>query len=344
MSVRIFGRASSGDESAQAAPENVDWLPRARLRSGGRGDRLLTGLIVVTASVLAAAAGFAAWSRHGDFTAQQSAATSTPSAPARQAIAPPAPPAPASAPAPVRNVAAAPSAPPVAAPSVVPGEPREDAAASRVTMRAEPVQTTTAAPVTTIRTTPSGVPIETTRATVAAAAPPPVEISPPPMRDAAPPIPPAAPAQAPIPLASAPRPASGAPLTNFSAGTFDVLPAIVGDSPVGNAPPPSGVRAQSNERAAPATQRTAAATPPPTSSGGRVAVYMDGYPDQKAAAAALSQKSGAYSKYIGSAGRLTYTRRGNDWRLRVSNLDQATAEAICARMQGSGAPCSVGPN
>ena len=322
----------------------MDWLPRARLRSGGRGDKLLTGLIVVTASVLAAAAGFAAWSRHGDFTGQQSAATSQPArvaaAPAAQTPAPTSPPAPA----PVRNVAAAPSAPPAAAPSVTPSEPQGDPAASRVTMRAEPVQTTTAAPVTTIRTTPSGVPIEPTRETVAAANPAPVEISRPPVRDVAPPIPPEAPPQPPIPLASAPRTVSPAPLTTFSAGTFDVLPAIGGDSPVGNAPPPSGVRAQTNERAAPAPQRTAAATPPPAATGGRVAVYMDGYPDQKAAAAALSQKSGAYSKYIGSAGRLTYTRRGNDWRLRVSNLDQATAEAICARMQGSGAPCSVGPN
>ncbi len=138
MSVRLFGRAASGDESAPAAPDNVDWLPRARLRSGGRGDRLLTGLIVVTASVLAAAAGFAAWSRHGDFAFQQSAATSATSAPARQAAAPPAPRRRAPIPAPVRNVSAAPSAAPAAAPSAVPSEPRDDVGANRVTMRAEP--------------------------------------------------------------------------------------------------------------------------------------------------------------------------------------------------------------
>ncbi len=75
-----------------------------------------------------------------------------------------------------------------------------------------------------------------------------------------------------------------------------------------------------------------------------MAVYLDEYPDQKAAAAALPQKSGAYGKIIGSAGKLTYTRRNGDWRLRVSNLDQATAEALCAKLRGAGAPCSVGPN
>ncbi|MBX9759500.1 MAG: SPOR domain-containing protein [Beijerinckiaceae bacterium] len=48
---------------------------------------------------------------------------------------------------------------------------------------------------------------------------------------------------------------------------------------------------------------------------------------------------------MGSAGKLTYSRRGGDaWRLRVTNLDQATAEAVCAKLKGAGAPCTVGPN
>jgi hypothetical protein len=76
-----------------------------------------------------------------------------------------------------------------------------------------------------------------------------------------------------------------------------------------------------------------------------VSVYLDAYPDQKAAAAALSQKSGAYGRAIGSAGKLTYTRRnGDSWRLRVGNLDQSTAEAMCVRLRSAGAPCSIGPN
>jgi hypothetical protein len=108
------------------------------------------------------------------------------------------------------------------------------------------------------------------------------------------------------------------------------------------APPPERTPAILNPPAAP--QRTAALTPPPAP-GAKVSVYLDEYPDQKAAAAALSQKSGAYGKAIGSGGKLTYTRRnGDSWRLRVSNLDQAAAEAMCVRLRSAGAPCSVGPN
>jgi hypothetical protein len=76
-----------------------------------------------------------------------------------------------------------------------------------------------------------------------------------------------------------------------------------------------------------------------------VAIYLDEFEDQKAAAAGLNQKQGAYAPLIGSAGRLTYSRRlGNTWRLRVTNLDQTTAEALCAKLKGAGAPCAVGPN
>ena len=68
MSVNISNNPQGADESAPPA-DRVAWLPRARLRSGGRGDRALTVLTVLTAAVLAAAAGVAAYARHSEFLA-----------------------------------------------------------------------------------------------------------------------------------------------------------------------------------------------------------------------------------------------------------------------------------
>ena len=111
--------------------------------------------------------------------------------------------------------------------------------------------------------------------------------------------------------------------------------------------PPSAVAAPakppaSDARVAP--DKPAPALRPPVAPGARVAVYLDQYPDQRSAAAALKTAQAKVGPYIG-ANRLTYTRRnGGAWRLRVGNLDLAAAEAICARVRAAGQTCAVGPN
>lgn len=111
--------------------------------------------------------------------------------------------------------------------------------------------------------------------------------------------------------------------------------------------PPSAVAAPakapaSDPRVAP--EKPAPALRPPVAPGARVAVYLDQYPDQRSAAAALKTAQAKVGPYIG-ANRLTYTRRnGGAWRLRVGNLELAAAEAICARVRAAGQTCAVGPN
>lgn len=329
----LSGRKLLDDDLGKTQSEAVNWLPRSRLRSGGRGDFLMNALTVATVCVLAAAAGFAAWSRHGDDSAPAASAASRPPERLTVARAPAAPtapvaPTPAVAPAPavapVRNVVTAPSASPLPPASIVAGA-------------------------------------ESTGAPRASASAPPVSIEP--RVETVPP------SEAP------PRPVAPAPLTNFSAGSFESLPPLAGvadwappppaPTPSPAAPPASPSRpdptpprdlsgAARSQQAPPAAnqptpvaptpQRAAALTPPPAA-GAKVSIYLDEYPDQKSAAAALSQKSSAYGRAIGSGGKLTYTRRNGDaWRLRVGNLDRSAAEAMCARLKSAGAPCSIGPN
>lgn len=333
MNLRFPGRSADADESSRQLARDVDWLPRARLRSGGRGDRLLWALTVTTACVLAAAAGLAVWGRHGDLVDLRmfSASKAPERAPTDRPPASAAPAAPAQT---VRTVT--PSATPPQ--SSTSQEAVRRIETSPAPVRPQPVEEPPPREVTTIRTTPSGVPIDATtqREPVAEALPP-------------------------IPLPSAPPPA---PQRSASAGSVEISPppppvrnpepfrpqdlpgfnqAPGFDGSLDSPPPPAREVARSAppERAAPSP---ASSPSPSPATGGRVAVYLDEYPDQKAAAAALPQKSGAYGKIIGSAGKLTYTRRNGDWRLRVSNLDRATAEALCAKLRGAGAPCSVGPN
>jgi hypothetical protein len=284
--MNVQGRTHAGGDGQPPAPgESVRWLPRSRLRSARRGDRFLTGLTVVTACVLAAAAGLSAWNRHFDLDDLQSAAgdkVQDRAAIASVATAPP------PTPAPVRIIS-----------PQVPGAPAQPDTAARFVEPAPPLESVAAPPPServTIRTTPDGAPI----------------------------VPPS---EGPVVSTtnSSPPPEPSSPLSLMSA------------------PPPAPVAVAPAQPSAPAPQRTAALPTP--SEGEKVAVYLDEYPDQKAAAAGLSQKSGAYGKHIGSAGKLTYTRRnGNTWRLRVSNLDQTTAEALCGKLKDAGAPCSVGPN
>ncbi len=332
----LFVRAASDDDVEKPQPENVNWLPRSRLRAGGRGDFLLTALMVATLSVLAAAAGFAAWSRHGGEEASTTIVSEK--APERATVArAPAVPA-ASSPTPVRNVSAI-----AAAPAALPSDVRAPAPAPTA-LPAPAALPATAAPAATIRIDSSGAPVNpTVRSTQIARMEPPAEIVP--------------------PSDSPQTPVAPAPLPRFSAGNFEAPAPLAGVSDwappaAPSAPARSGPPARSDltraapppERAplasspAPAPQRTAALTPPPAA-GAKVSVYLDAYPDQKAAAAALSQKSGAYGKAIGSGGKLTYTRRkGDSWRLRVSNLEQSAAVAMCVRLKSAGAPCSIGPN
>jgi len=110
--------------------------------------------------------------------------------------------------------------------------------------------------------------------------------------------------------------------------------------------PPSAVVAPSQSSAgdAPRAPPEKPAPRPAVAPGARVAVYLDQYPDQRSAAAALKTAQAKVGPYIG-ANRLTYTRRNNaDWRLRVGNLAPAAAEAICAKVKAAGQTCAVGPN
>lgn len=334
MKGNLLGRQTSGEKAEMPQSESVQWLPRSRLRSGGRGDFMLTMLMVATVSVLAVAAGFAAWSRHEGSGSQGGELASSSTMPDKgpdRASAARAPAVPTtSPPAPVRNASAIPIGP-AAPPSDVRAPAPSPAAVA-------------AAPAATVRIDSSGAPINPPLPpTQTARTEPPVDIAPAP--------------------ASPPPPVAPAPVPRFSAGSFEAPPQLAGVSdwappaPSAAAPvrsEPAAPRdltraALTPERAAPsspapAPQRTAALTPPPAP-GARVSVYLDEYPDQKAAAAALSQKSGAYGRAIGPGGKLTYTRRnGDSWRLRVSNLDQAAAEAMCVRLRSAGAPCSIGPN
>lgn len=356
MSVMFRGGPPRAAESAQAQTDqarsdNVNWLPRSRLRSGRGGDRLLTALTVATAAVLAAAAGVAAWSRQGDFASLQMFASdkATERAPAARAPAAPPPPGPV-----VRSVTSSPAAPapadrPAASPARVAPPPAEASAPPP-----------SPAPVTTIRMTPEGAPVAPAPERTASTPPesrlpqasPPAPLAREQVIEPVPPIPPsnapplALPSAAPAPppaAAAAPAPAparSPAPFRPQDLG-FDQTP------PAEAPPAPARAASAAADRgvvAATPPQR-AAPPPPPAAPGEKVAIYLDEFPDQKAAAAALGQKAAAYGKFIGSAGKLTYSRKlGNEWRLRVSNLDQDAAQALCAKLTGAGAPCAVGPN
>ncbi|MBX9759700.1 MAG: hypothetical protein K2Y29_13075, partial [Beijerinckiaceae bacterium] len=66
MSIESSGKPHPEDESSAQLAEGIVWLPRAPLRSARRGGGLLTGLTILTAGVLATAAGVAALARHTD--------------------------------------------------------------------------------------------------------------------------------------------------------------------------------------------------------------------------------------------------------------------------------------
>ncbi|MFN3889313.1 MAG: hypothetical protein ACK4MV_02865 [Beijerinckiaceae bacterium] len=322
MSVKLSGGPPGAGDPPPAAADDIHWLPRSRLRSGGRGDRLLAGLTILTAAVLASAAGVAAWSRHGDLVSPQifTADKAPDRAPAARAPVAPPPPAPV-----VRTVT-----PPRASPAPPVVERFEARADPIPAPAAESAAPAPAREAPTIRMTPEGEVLAAAPQRLASApepsSPPPASAAP---QEPSEPLPP-------IPLSSAPPAAPPAPASLKAQDLPGFNPDVATD-------PPKPVReAARAER--PAPQPAPAVSPPPASSDGKVAVYLDEYPDQKAAAAGLSQKSGAYGKYIGSAGKLTYTRRNGDWRLRVSNLDRSTAEALCEKLKGAGAPCSVGPN
>lgn len=122
-----------------------------------------------------------------------------------------------------------------------------------------------------------------------------------------------------------------------------LLEALAPPAPVIVAPEPASSRSPASESPAPPDQ-PAPAPRPPVAPGARAAVYLDPYPDQKSAAAALRGAQAKFGPYIG-ANRLTYARRnGGAWRLRVGNLDTEAAEAICARVRAAGHACAVGPN
>ena len=348
MGVNVSGRPNGGDESDAPPVEGVAWLPRARLRSGARGDRLLTSLTILTACVLATAAGVAAYARHGDlvsfdlaslqiFSGEQKTPERAP-----LAVQPPPPT--------VRTVAPAPQ------PSL------------RGTTQPEPpARAEVEAPRrSSERVMPDG-----------SLAPPPASLAPEPARE------PKRLAAGPDPAPPAPRPPVTTPTAierpepvRPPAPVFDPVPPIPSSTASAPSVPPTAF-APSQQIAAPAPRppetpapaaRAAAPQPPaqprqpvvvassqpaapareaaaPAPAGGKVAIYLDEFDDQKAAAAGLTQKQGKYAPLIGSAGKLTYSRRlGNAWRLRVSNLDQSTAEAVCAKLKGAGAPCAVGPN
>ena len=129
-------------------------------------------------------------------------------------------------------------------------------------------------------------------------------------------------------VAAAPAPPEPPPLEAVAPPSVVAVPvkSSAGDAP--RAPP---------EKPAPAPR-------PPVAPGARAAVYLDQYPDQRSAAAALKGAQAKFGPSIG-ANRLTYARRaGGAWRLRVGHLDLAAAEAICARVKAAGHTCVVGPN
>lgn len=345
MNVKVSPRAPGADDPAYGA-DDVNWLPRARLRAGARRRNLLKTLIFMTVCLLVAAAGFAAWTSQGEFAKFLSADKSSQRAPAPRAQPQPQPQPP--------SVQTAAQTPAISQPvrSVTPGAaapPRPVQADARPPAETRPAPEVSAPeaqrPVANLRLTADGQVLPADSTAASAAAPVPViPLVPPPAVDLPHPIalgsaPPSA--QIP-PQASAPP---SAPLALGSAAPRTPEPAFTLDAPrevdrQARAAPP-----RVEPPASPAPQRVAAApafTPPP---GSKVAIYLDEYPDQKAAAAGLSQKAGAYGRHIGSAGKLTYSRRlGNEWRLRVGNLDQAEAQALCAKLSGAGAPCAIGPN
>lgn len=227
--------------------DGILWLPASRVRPTARGDRLVLSLCLATASVLAAAAGIAAFERRSDAPMQGLTVSSFPKGAERASAPPPVqpPPAPRALSAPAFEPAAAAVAEVVFAPPAATMEPQ--------------------------------------------------------------PIPPTA------------------PLPEFPPGPAPSDPAL---RPA-VAPRPEMRPPVREARLAP---------------GETAAVYLDAYPDQKAAAAALKTAQAKYGPYIG-ANRLTYTRRnGAGWRLRVGNLDPAAAEAICAKVKAAGQTCGVGPN
>lgn len=316
MNVKFSGGPPRVVETARKQGDNVEWLPRARLRSGMRRDRLITGLTILIAAVLALAAGVAAWSRHdGAASVQVTSADQTDSAD--------------------KTVEQAPAV----------------SASAPVVPEASPFAESEAAPVVTAAT-PAPQPAQPEVAEASRPSEAPSVFSPAPWSPLTPPAPQQAPDEpAPERVVAAPAEPEPEPAPSSPSGAATLAdapepvepPAAIPGEMVTASDPPLPPPREVEPDLTP--QRTAALAAPAAPAGGKVAVYLDEFSDQKAAAAGLAQKAPAYSPLIGSAGKLTYSRRNsNVWRLRVSNLDQATAEALCGKFKGAGAPCSVGPN
>lgn len=97
----------------------------------------------------------------------------------------------------------------------------------------------------------------------------------------------------------------------------------------------------------PARTQVARAEPPAESSlrkggaGATWAVYLDRFPDQRAAAAQINALQGKYGPYLGGK-RLTYTRSGDGWAVRASGLTEESAGQVCDKVRKAGSACSIG--
>lgn len=345
MNVRHSSRGE-GQEGLESA-DGIAWLPRARLRAG-RGDRLIFGLLIGVVVSLALAAALAFHERGQNFAGRQYQALATERQTAqRRAAAPlrsparvepandaaagrgvraePAPPAPLASPASPAHAAPPFALPSPAEPPPIPGAPPSGAT---------PVAVSDSAPEPAWRDAPA-----TTAATAPETAPVPRVVQPAPES-----TPPAEPAPAPV-FAAAPVPQVAPPEADPAPESADPEVArALADAP----PPPrrpaklAAVEARAPD---PAPNSAPAAAPVGGApAGGRAAVYLDTFPDQKAAAAGLQARAAKYAPLIGGS-RVTYSRRSaNAWRLRVSNLDPPAAQAMCARIKAAGLECEVGPN
>lgn len=111
--------------------------------------------------------------------------------------------------------------------------------------------------------------------------------------------------------------------------------------------PPRKPEVEAKSAEAARTQIAKAEPPPPESAlrkggeGATWSVYLDSFPDQRAAAAQINALQSKYSPHLGGR-RLTYTRKGENWLMRASGLTQEAADQVCEKVRKAGSACSVG--
>ena len=159
-------------------------------------------------------------------------------------------------------------------------------------------------------------------------------------------------AREPAIVAAAPI-AAQPPGVAFAPDRPPAAPSVVNDRaaepPVRALPRKPEVEAKPEAKSAePARTQIAKAEPPPPESalrkggeGATWSVYLDSFPDQRAAAAQINALQSKYSPHLGGR-RLTYTRKGENWLMRASGLTQEAADQVCEKVRKAGSACSVG--